>query len=223
MYQKFCPVHLNIFLLTSWDEILTKFTYKAVGHSLYFSAAGTFHYLQGKKIKGIRFAITNELSNQATHLRYEFLRFCIQNVGLKEGTDLHLLMVSNSLNFFHVYILHTFIGSLKYGLNFEKFSQVNQEMFLTLMVFGVESTSIKSSVHCIVIKSFFVFISSTRLQFWEQRLSYQVAYPNWCLVPWRLFRFCTDAVVIDVNMRLFNLITVSHMGCRFCFLIYKHQ
>lgn len=51
----------------------------------------------------------------------------------KEGAVVHVQMVSNSLNSTQACDLQTFIGSLKCGLNFEKFSEVNQELFLIFM------------------------------------------------------------------------------------------
>lgn len=120
----------------------------------------------GEEKKECVFANTKESTSKTSHLRCEFLRLCKQCVVPKEGAVLHLQMVSNALNSMQACILHTFIGSLQCGLNFEKFSKVNWELLFTLMVLE-QSTSIKTSMHYIVIKPLFVFISSTRLQIWE--------------------------------------------------------
>ena len=89
---------------------------------------------RGRK-KECVFANTKEPASKIIHLRCEFLRLCTQCVVPEEEAALHLQMVSHSLNSKQACILQTFIiGSLNCGLNFEKFSQVNQELFLTLTV-----------------------------------------------------------------------------------------
>lgn len=147
MYWRFFPVRLSISFSVFWDEIETKFTHRALVHFILLKCWNLPLSLRKQQQKRNVFSNTKELSLTSDLNFWGLPTLC----GPQRRSCLSLAYGAQRSKLLPYVHSAYFYWESKVWVQFWESQESQSRDFFILMVFRVESTSIKTLTHCIVI------------------------------------------------------------------------